>query len=179
MCSLNISKRFENGSLPFLQSCVWGSISALSYPKMLDKVWDFLLSRPLILNSTINHLLSRISENTSVFLLVEATLATKNPQQNKTEAHWGYKLRAQAVRPWNCLNCFGRETVLREASGAKRSGINPLSLSVMKTGIISLVSRVPSSSACCLLLCSSSAVSRSRSCPLGFTCHCSAFQALK
>lgn len=105
----------------------------------------------------------------------------KTPQQNKIKAHCSYKLHDQAVHPWNCVNWIGREAILREASKAKPSGINTLftsSLSVMKMSIIiSSLSPVPSSSACCLLFCTLSVKSWRRSCALWYICHCSAFQA--
>lgn len=184
MCSLNILKTVWKWLSAFLtELCLRKHLLTLSYPKMPDRVQYFLLSRLLILSSSINPLLSRISENTSVLLLVEATLATKkNPtKQSQTKTHCSYKLHDQAVHPWNCVNWIGRETILREASKAKPSGVNTLlasSLSVMKMSIISSLSHVPSLSACCLLFCTLSVMSWSRSCPLWFICHCSACQAL-
>lgn len=127
MCSLNILKTVWKWLSAFLtELCLKKHLFTLSYPKVPGRVRYFLPSRLLILNSSINPLLSRISENTSVLLLVEATPATKkNPtKQSQTKTHCSYKLHDQAVHPWNCVNWIGRETILREASKAKPSGVN-------------------------------------------------------
>lgn len=73
-----------------------------------------------------------------MLLLVEATLAAKTHQQNKTQPHRRYKLRAHPLMMdaplMDGASWIGRAAVLREDSKARPNGINPLRWLIVSHG---------------------------------------------